>query len=261
MQEEVGREAAGTCAIAVMAKASIPGRSKTRLVPPLTPPEAADLNTMFLRDAADSILAAAQLASVKGWMAYAPAGSGDFFKNNLPASISLIETVAPDLGACLLRAAQTLLSAGHAAVCLINSDSPTLPVGHLVAAAAALATPGDRIVLGPATDGGYYLIGMKQPHHGLFKAIDWSTDGVFRQTLDRAEQLALPVYELPAWYDVDDAATLRVLVGELLEGRPYRTGGSKPAAATWTQSYLANLQENADLAARLDGAQPSSCVA
>ena len=104
-------------------------------------------------------------------------------------SIGLIETVAPTLGECLHHAAATLLRAGHGAVCLINSDSPTLPVGYLVAAATALAAPGDRIVLGPSTDGGYYLIGMKRPHPGLFEDIAWSTDQVLSQTLARAAAL------------------------------------------------------------------------
>ena len=69
-------------------------------------------------------------------------------------------------------------SAGHGAVYLINSDSPTLPVGYLVAAATTLAAPGDRIVLGPSTDGGYYLIGTRRPHPALFEDIAWSTDQV-----------------------------------------------------------------------------------
>ena len=123
--------------------------------------------------------------------------------------------VAASVGECLLHAAATLLRAGHGAACLLNSDSPTLPAGYLVAAATALAAPGDRVVLGPSTDGGYYLIGMKHPHPGLFEDIAWSTDQVFAQTLARAEALGLTVFELPTWYDVDDAQTLHLLETEL----------------------------------------------
>src|SRR5712675_1953812 len=101
------------CAIAVMGKASIPGRTKTRLTPPLSPEQAADLNTAFLRDVADNLLAAAALASISPWMAYAPAGSQDFFARILPDGIGIIETVAPDFGACLYLAAASLLTAGH----------------------------------------------------------------------------------------------------------------------------------------------------
>jgi len=260
MRDDPGREGAG-CAIAVMAKASIPGRTKTRLVPPLTHDEAASLNTAFLRDVADNLLAAAAIANVSGWMAYAPAGSEAFFRSNLPASIGLIETVKPDLGACLFHAASSLLEAGHGAACLLNSDSPTLPVGYLVAAAAALAAPGDRVVLGPSTDGGYYLIGIKAPHRALFERIDWSTDRVMGQTLARANELGLEVFELPAWYDVDDAAALRVLIGELFEGQHFRSFGSRPTEVSHTRRHLGGLLEGADLAARLGRAQAQSHVA
>jgi rSAM/selenodomain-associated transferase 1 len=238
------------CAIAVMAKASIAGKTKTRLVPPLTMDEAAMLNTVFLRDAADSILSAAAFANISGSMAYAPAGSEAFFRTHLPESIGLIETVASTLGECLHHAAAILLRAGHGAVCLINSDSPTLPVGYLVAAATALAAPGDRIVLGPSTDGGYYLIGMKRPHPGLFQDIAWSTDQVLSQTVARAEALGIPVVQLPTWYDVDNAETLQLLIGEIFDGVPFRAAGTAtPAAAT--QSYLASLVRDAELRERI----------
>lgn len=250
-----------SCAIAVMAKASAAGRTKTRLVPPLTYDEAADLNTAFLRDVADNVLAAGSLADVTGWMAYAPAGAEGFFQTHIPATIGLIETVKPKFGACLFHALSSLLEAGHRAVCLLNSDSPTLPVGYLVAAATALASPGDRVVLGPSTDGGYYLIGLKQPHRDLFEDIDWSTERVFRQTLAKCAAARLPVFELPAWYDVDDVGALRVLKGELFDGRPFRTSGSKPTSATWTRRYLSELLEGAELADRLGLSRPSSRVA
>jgi rSAM/selenodomain-associated transferase 1 len=239
-----------TCAIAVMAKASVAGTTKTRLVPPLTEAEAAGLNTAFLRDAADNILAAANLASIRGWMAFSPAGAEPFFRTHLPASIGLIETVAPTLGECLHHAAATLLRAGHGAVCLVNSDSPTLPMGYLVTAATVLAAPGDRIVLGPSTDGGYYLIGLKRPHADLFEDIAWSTDQVLAQTLARAGALGLSVVHLPAWYDVDDADTLRLLVREVLDGRPFRDAGPAPSA-TSTRGYLAALVRDAGLRGRL----------
>jgi uncharacterized protein len=240
------------CAMAVMAKASIAGQTKTRLVPPLTFEEAAALNTAFLRDAADNLVAAAAFASVTGWMAFSPAGSEFFFRKNLPKPIGLLETVGANIGECLLQAATKLLGAGHESVCLLNGDSPTLPLGYLVAAATALDAPGDRIVLGPATDGGYYLIGMKQPHHGLFEDIAWSTERVFQQTLARADRLGLQVVALPSWYDVDDAASLRVLIGELMGDKRFRAVGSSPTAAKWTRGHLAELLERANLASRLE---------
>ncbi len=194
-------------------------------------------------------------------MAYAPAGSEDFFKAHLPAGIGLVETVRPDFGACLFHAASSLLEAGHEAACLLNSDSPTLPVGYLVAAATALAAPGDRVVLGPSTDGGYYLIGIKRPHRSLFQNVEWSTERVFRQTLARCAEAELPVFQLPAWYDVDDADALRVLIGEVIDGKPFRALGSEATSATWTRRCLSELLESGDLAQRLGRVPPSVRVA
>jgi rSAM/selenodomain-associated transferase 1 len=249
-----------SCAIAVMAKASIPGRAKTRLIPPLTPEEAAGLNTSFLRDVADNLISASSFANIAGFMAYAPAGSTDFFRGILPDSIGLLETVAPSFGECLWRAASGLLDA-HDAVCLLNSDSPTLPTAYLAAAATALAAPGDRVVLGPSIDGGYYLIGLKQPHRRLFEDIDWSTERVLVQSLARAREIDLPVHQLPSWYDVDDLDALRVLVGELFEERRFRVWGRMPTPATWTRRELGRLLAETDLAAKLALSMPPSLVA
>jgi rSAM/selenodomain-associated transferase 1 len=249
------------CAIAVMAKASIPGRCKTRLVPPLTAEEAAGLNTAFLRDIADNLVGASAHANIVPVMAYAPAGSATFFREMLPAEIGLLETVAPTFGDCLYHAAASLLEAGHGAVCLLNSDSPTLPAAYPVAAATALAAPGDRIVLGPSTDGGYYLIGLKHAHRRLFQDIDWSTERVAAQTLARARELNLAVHQLPSWYDVDDPAALRMLIGELLHDRRFRIWGSTPTPADWSRRELARLLAGTDLPARLAALAPESLVA
>ena len=75
---------------------------------------------------------------------------------------------------------------------------------------------GDRIVFGPSDDGGYYLIGMKQLHRRVFEDIDWSTERVAQQTLERAAEIGVAVELLPTCFDVDDRATLRRLCDELL---------------------------------------------
>jgi glycosyltransferase A (GT-A) superfamily protein (DUF2064 family) len=97
----------------------------------------------------------------------------------------------------------------------VSSDSPTLPTAFLRRAADALAAAGDRIVLGPAVDGGYYLLGMKAPHTRLFEDIRWSTEHVAAETRARAEALGLAVVTLPTWYDVDDRDGLMRLFNEL----------------------------------------------
>ena len=143
------------------------------------------------------------------------------------------------LGDALFDAAEDLLAAGYGAACLVNADSPTLPTGALVAAARALAAPGARLVLGPAKDGGYYLIGLKQPHRRLFEDIAWSTDRVYRQTLDRAAEIGLDAVTLDAWYDVDDVASLRRLVDEL--GSPDPAGYAAPHTAAFLRRLAPQL--------------------
>jgi len=205
----------GVCAIAIMAKAPRRGEVKTRLVPPLSAADAAALGCSFIQDVAGNILAAARTAPIEGYVAYSPPGSEDLFNSLLPRGIGLVPPRRIGLGDALLDAAEDLLAAGYGSACLVNADSPTLPTNVLIAAARALAAPGDRVVLGPAEDGGYYLIGVKHPHRRLFEEIAWSTARVFGQTLERAREIGLDSVTLPRWYDVDDIASLRRLAEEL----------------------------------------------
>src|SRR5262252_1869047 len=216
-----GSRRVASCGIAVMAKASLPGRTKTRLVPPLTFEEAAAFNTAFLKDVADNVSAASRVAPLACYMAFGPPGSDAFFEQALPRSIGLIESWHPNFGDCLFTAIDQVLARGHAGAVVLNADSPTLPTALLTETARLLAQPGDRAVLGPSSDGGYYLLGLKAPHRRLFEDVAWSTEQVARQTRERAAEIGLPVHLLPEWYDVDDAASLRTLRGELIEGRAF----------------------------------------
>jgi uncharacterized protein len=232
-----------------MAKASIPGRSKTRLVPPLTAEEATACNTVFLRDVADNILAASKRASIAGYMAFGPPEARPFFQDNLPPQIGLIEAWYPSLGECLISSIAQLFERGHRLAIVLNSDSPTLPTSLLIETAQLLAEPGERVVLGPASDGGYYLLGLKQRRDRLFQDIAWSTEQVASQTLDRAAELGLPVHVLPEWYDVDDIRSLRMLLAELFEGQPLRD--LCPHQPRHTRALMQALIENARLRERL----------
>src|SRR5277367_4777876 len=207
--------AAESCGIAFMAKASAPGRAKTRLVPPLTFDEAAALNTAFLQDVADNVLLAAPHAGIAGYAAYGPPGTEDFFRGILPDAIGLIGAWLPNFGDCLFHTIGAILARGHASAVVLNADSPTLPTALLVETAAILARPGDRAVLGPSNDGGYYLLGLKAQHRRMFEDVDWSTERVAVQTLERAREIGLEVHTLPVWYDVDDMEDLRQLHAEL----------------------------------------------
>jgi len=242
-----------TCAIGVMAKAPQPGLAKTRLCPPLHPAQAAQLSAAFLRDITENIALAGRSAPIHGCVAYAPAGDEAWFNGHLAADTGLVladgsPPMPPGvdgLGRCLLHAVQTIVQSGFGAVCLVNSDSPTLPTAVLVRAAQVLLAPGERVVLGPAEDGGYYLIGMKQPYAQLFTDIAWSTGKVAAATLDRAASLGLEVVTLPTWYDVDDVASLARLLAEAADGAVVRE--PPPYAASATRSWIARN----GLAARL----------
>lgn len=243
-------ESARDCGIAVMAKASLPGRTKTRLVPPLTFEEAAACNTAFLRDVADNILAASDRASVAGYMAFGPPRSEPFFKEHMPREIGLLEAWYPNFGDCLFTAIAQLLERGHRSAVVLNSDSPTLPTSLLVETAQILARPGDRAVLGPAHDGGYYLLGVKAAHRRLFEDIAWSTEHVARQTQERAAELGLPVHVLPTWYDVDDIGALKMLQAELFEDQSFAPD-LRPNQPRHTRVLMQSLIESTDLEDRL----------
>ena len=207
------------CALAVMTKAPRAGMVKTRLVPPLTQDEAATLNGSFLRDIADGISSAigetaTELAAL-GVGVYTPLGTEADYENILPQEFFLIPQRGDHFGDRLIFAAEDLFKVGFASVCLINSDSPTVPAERFSQAVKLLQLPGDRIVLGPCDDGGYYLIGLKSLHRELFERIEWSTERVLEQTRQRAAEIDVDVKLLPLGYDVDDRATLGRLCGEL----------------------------------------------
>src|SRR5262245_61764884 len=241
----------GFCALAVMTKAPQAGRVKTRLVPLLTLEEAAELNKCFLRDTAAAIsntcrrrpvgdankmqfdhgrashptsprfgAAGTEAATPAcGVAVYTPVGAESDYSDILPADFSLLPQRGDEFGERLYFAVEDLFNCGFESVCLIDSDSPTVPAANFTEALELLSTTGDRVVLGPSDDGGYYLIGLKKPHRQLFNEIDWSTERVFNQTILRANQIGLEVKLLPTGYDVDDDASLRRLCNELL-GEP-----------------------------------------
>jgi uncharacterized protein len=244
------------CALAVMTKAPRAGQVKTRLVPPLTPEEAAELNKCFLRDTAAAISAACSLRSVGdvrkttethashseaataracGIAVYTPVGAESVYANILPAGFSLLPQRGDGFGERLYFATEDLFKCGFESVCLIDSDSPTVPAANFVNALEVLASPEDRIVFGPSDDGGYYLIGLKKPHREVFEEIDWSTERVLDQTIRRATEIGLEVKLLPTGYDVDDGESLRRLCDELLSST------SRNEVAPCTQTFLREL--------------------
>jgi uncharacterized protein len=227
-------------AVGIICKAPLPGRSKTRLATAIGAVAASELSSCFLRDVAAAIEAVPEALRRRGYGVYAPAGAEHIMRQLLPASFELLLQAGNDLGYVLFGATVMLLDAGHDCVLLVNGDSPTLPTRFLVQAIKALRERGDRMVLGPASDGGYYLIGLKYPHRRLFTEIAWGTDSVARATCERAAEIGLATTLLPEWYDVDDVETLRWLKDELA-GHSVRFRGGGPATAS--RSFLGDGPE------------------
>lgn len=211
---------ASRCALAVMAKAPRAGKVKTRLSPPLTLEEAAALNVCFLRDTARNLADVAAEGNASGLVCYTPVGDESLFDGLLPKGFALIAQRGDGFGERLLAAAEDILACGFGAVCLIDSDSPTVPAEAYRQAVAALELPDDRIVLGGSSDGGYYLIGLKTPHAEAFAGIHWSTAAVYAETVTAVASARIELVELPLWYDVDDAETLQLLQDEVLGSTP-----------------------------------------
>jgi rSAM/selenodomain-associated transferase 1 len=229
--------AGGCCALAVMTKVPQAGQVKTRLVPPLAPDEAAELNKAFLRDTAAAISNAASSEDACGIAVYTPIGAELVYVDILPADFVLLPQRGESFGERLYFATVDLFKCGFESVCLIDSDSPTVPPENFARAVELLQRPGERIVLGPSDDGGYYLIGLKKPHREVFERIDWSTERVLDQTVRRAAESGLEVELLPPGYDIDDAAALRRLCDELLGQNTCRS------VAPNTRNFLAALGE------------------
>ena len=240
---------AALCAIAVMAKAPRPGHVKTRLQSILQPEEAARLGAAFLQDITANLHEAAQQAPIAPFVAYAPLGQEARFDALLAPGTELVladgtEGDAPGVegfGRVLLHATRALLGRGYGAACVLNADSPTLPTALLAQAARRLLAPGPRALLGPANDGGYWLLGLQTPETRLYARIAWSTDQACAQTQARAAEAGLPLELLDTWYDVDDRAGLQRLVSELSGPQSARPGPLTPYRAASTAACLAAL--------------------
>ena len=194
----------------VVAKQPIPGRTKTRLCPPLTPTQASKLYECFLRDTLELMRS---IPGMRRRIGYLPVGSQDYFRRLAP-DMELRPQRGAGLGERLdhlLREALGKGSPGEVSprAVVIDSDSPTLPAAYISQAFERLAEV--EVVLGPTEDGGYYLIGVKQPQPHLLRQVQMSTPHVLSDTLRLAKASGLSVALLPAWYDVDTLADLHRL--------------------------------------------------
>jgi rSAM/selenodomain-associated transferase 1 len=193
----------GTSVLGIFAKQPQPGRVKTRLCPPLTPLQAAELYRCSLQETVD-------LAARGAWTCMLfYRGQRRFFRGSFP-DVPLTEQRGADLGERLAEAFASRFAEGAQKVVIIGSDSPDLPPTLIGEAFEALNR--HDAVVAPADDGGYVLIGLRRNVPGLFTDIPWSSDRVLAVTRQRMTEQRLSFQELPGWYDLDDVAGLRQIM-------------------------------------------------
>ena len=167
-------------ALAVMAKAPIPGTVKTRLVPPLTEEQAAELYRALLSDQLEHLnsLEAADL-----YVAFTPSDALPLITSIAPPGYRFFAQRGGDLGERMNEVFAELWRRGHRSLILIGSDLPPVPLDTFHQGFAQLSAGGKRVVLGPSSDGGYYLVGMNQPVTEIFSGMTWSHHRVLTETI------------------------------------------------------------------------------
>ena len=199
-------------AIIVMAKVPRAGTVKTRLRPFLSDEQCAELAVCFLKD---TVSKAAKIVQ-NVFVAFSPAEYQKEIAALLPDDIFLLEQKGNDLGERLASAIENAENRGFNPIITIGTDSPTLPLNILRSAIESFFEPETDLVLGATEDGGYYLIGMRKLIRGIFENIAWSSDSVYRQTLESAQRGGIKnLLTLPKLYDVDFPSNLVYLQNEV----------------------------------------------
>jgi hypothetical protein len=193
-------------ALAVMARAPSDGRGKTRLLKALGVDDGTELRRAILLDTLDVVQ---RVSGAEHVLVFAPESARAEIARLAGREFRLLAQRGGDLGERLDHAFEDLFALGYSAVTIIGSDLPTLPAEQVKMGIDALRLGGDPLVLGPALDGGYYLIGLRMNHPEIFQAIPWSTGRVLAATLSAAEARRLSVTLIPPWYDVDSVDDLR----------------------------------------------------
>ncbi|MCG8608135.1 TIGR04282 family arsenosugar biosynthesis glycosyltransferase [bacterium] len=190
-------------AIVVFAKFPESGKVKTRLGKQIGNDAAASLYKLFM---AQTFQITAQLDATC-FVTVEPAYKAEQFANYVPRDCYIFPQKGQDLGRRLLHAFDFVFSQKSTKVIALGTDSPTLPAEYVTEAFQRLDYT--DVVIGPAEDGGYYLIGINQPQKALFEGIKWSSDLVLKTTIERAQKIGLSYSLLPIWYDVDELDSLR----------------------------------------------------
>jgi rSAM/selenodomain-associated transferase 1 len=218
--------------LGIFVKIPEPGKVKTRLVPPLNEEDACRLYDAFL---SDLFLRLDKLKKVSATVFYDGEDPGPI-RDRIPARFALVQQEGETLGNRMENAFRSLLDTEGSMAILIGSDSPDVPLVFIKRAFMKLKHK--DIVLGPATDGGYYMVGLKRVVPSLFNGIEWGTGAVLRETLERVGNESLTCSLLPLWYDVDNVQGLSFLESMLIARRIERSGRLQH-----TEHVLASIKE------------------
>lgn len=189
-------------AVVLFARDPILGKVKTRLSPFLDDETILKLYTCFLNDSLDKIR---QVDSADLFVGIAPSNQSGFFTGQQGSDTHLFVQEGETLGDKMRQAFKDRFEEGYKKIVIIGSDSPSLPVSYIER---ALGSDKD-LVLGPSTDGGYYLIGMREKVVEVFDGVAWGTEEVLRETYERLAKEGAELELLPVWYDIDSPDDLK----------------------------------------------------
>ena len=217
-----------TAILGIFAKQPVAGLCKTRLSPPLTLQQAAEFYQCSLQETVQRLRGGDNYD-----LAICYAGERCWFEQTFPGA-ELIAQQGDDLGARMATALAGFLRQGYRQAVLVGSDSPDLPLAIIDQAFAALQN--SDVVLAPASDGGYVLIGESQHYPQLFSDIAWSTSQVLGETERRIAQQSISAVRLDCWEDLDDLASLQ----RFLQRSPHAM------TAAYLRKHLASQFSSAD---------------
>ncbi len=192
----------------VFCKEPAPSKVKTRMVPPLTHIQAAVLYDSFLKE---TLRLCSKTSGVQKILCFHPPKSSRYLDTLIDSSWDMQPQVGKNLGERLAHALETNLKGGPALI--VGTDCPSLPKDFIYAAIKALNH--HKIVLGPAIDGGFYLLGLKSYYHGIFNNISWSSQKTLGDLLRNIGSQKIKPFMLPRWYDIDDIEDFRLLLSHL----------------------------------------------
>lgn len=208
-------------ALVVMAKAPVAGRVKTRLLSVMSAEGAAELSRCLL---IDQLAHLCGLAVADLYLAFAPAEARPLMKQLAPGAFTLLPQQGQDLGERMARVFEKLFAAHYQNIVLIGGDLAPVPLNFLEEAFCLLESAPKRVVLGPARDGGYYLVGLNELLPQMFTGMTWSHERVLAQTRAKIASLEVDERLLPMWFDIDTPEDLRyfqsVLDTKLIETAP-----------------------------------------